>query len=130
MNDKDAQLIWEAAPTEWPPPKATIVPERPTEADLLVQLQRQAQRIDVLQWEVDQLKTVMDKNNLKSLQALDFEGVHQKKIKLMTDFCQGKKVEEVPDPYFLGDEGFELVLDILEEATEGLINYLMEDFKG
>ena len=67
MNDKDAQLIWEAAPTEWPPPKATIVPERPTEADLLVQLQRQAQRIDVLQWEVDQLKTVMDKNNLKSL---------------------------------------------------------------
>ena len=67
MRDKEAQLIWEAAITEWPPPQATVAPEQPNEADLLVRIQRQDQRIDVLQQEVDQLKTIVDKNNLKSL---------------------------------------------------------------
>ena len=28
----------------------------------------------------------------------------------------------VPDPYYGGSEGFELVLDILEDACEGLLN--------
>lgn len=30
-------------------------------------------------------------------------------------------LEEVPDPYYGGDSGFETVLDLLEEACEGLL---------
>ena len=37
------------------------------------------------------------------------------------------KVEEVPDPYFSGDEGFEVVLDILEDASEGLLKHLLNE---
>jgi len=35
--------------------------------------------------------------------------------------------DEVPDPYFTGEDGFETVLDILEDATEGLLKYLLNE---
>ena len=70
---------------------------------------------------------VMDKNNFKSISVLDIHNVYSDKIRLMTDFCCSRKVEEVPDPYFSGDEGFEIVLDILEDATQGLLNYLQDE---
>jgi protein-tyrosine-phosphatase len=49
-----------------------------------------------------------------------------KKISLMTDYCSGKKYDSVPDPYFGGAAGFELVLDILEDACKGLIHKLQK----
>jgi len=33
----------------------------------------------------------------------------------------------VPDPYYGGDEGFELVLDLLEDAGEGLYEYIKNE---
>jgi protein-tyrosine phosphatase len=50
----------------------------------------------------------------------------RKKILLMTDFCSDKKQDSVPDPYYGGTAGFELVLDILEDACKGLIRKLQE----
>ena len=37
----------------------------------------------------------------------------------MTDYCSDKKYNSVPDPYYGGAAGFELVLDILEDACKG-----------
>lgn len=45
----------------------------------------------------------------------------QQKIVKMTDFCEHSKHDYVPDPYYGGDAGFELVLDILEDACAGLL---------
>ena len=42
----------------------------------------------------------------------------------MTDFCTKFKVDYVPDPYYSGHEGFEYVLDILEDACLGLLNFI------
>jgi protein-tyrosine phosphatase len=42
----------------------------------------------------------------------------------MTDFCVNKVVDHVPDPYYGGASGFENVLDILEDAVEGLIRLI------
>jgi protein-tyrosine phosphatase len=43
----------------------------------------------------------------------------------MTNFLQSRelagKFDEVPDPYYSGQAGFELVLDLLEDACEGLV---------
>ncbi len=42
----------------------------------------------------------------------------------MTDFLRDTKFSQfkhVPDPYFGGADGFELVLDLLEDAAEGLL---------
>jgi protein-tyrosine phosphatase len=42
----------------------------------------------------------------------------------MTDFSRKFNYDEIPDPYYGGDEGFELVLDLLEDAGKGLYDYL------
>ena len=47
------------------------------------------------------------------------------KIRRMTDYCQSKSIDHVPDPYYGGSEGFENVLDILEDACSGLLEALL-----
>ena len=44
------------------------------------------------------------------------------KIHKMTDFRQVWQYDEVPDPYYGGEEGFELVLDLLEDSCQGLLH--------
>jgi protein-tyrosine phosphatase len=43
------------------------------------------------------------------------------KIRKMTDYSRIFSYNSVPDPYYGGEEGFELVLDLLEDACEGLL---------
>ena len=45
----------------------------------------------------------------------------------MTDFCRVKQVDYVPDPYYGGASGFENVLDILEDACEGLLQEIKKE---
>lgn len=62
----------------------------------------------------------MDETNLADLRALrpaDFKG----HLGLLLAFAPGRREREVPDPYYGGDEGFAHVLDLVEEASEGLL---------
>lgn len=44
------------------------------------------------------------------------------KIARLTDFCRRfPEATHVPDPYYEGAEGFERVLDLLEDACSGLL---------
>ena len=69
----------------------------------------------------------MDDRNIQDLidRVPDLES--EKKICRMTDFCRNKVVDYVPDPYYGGAQGFENVLDILEDACEGLLISLTPD---
>ncbi len=44
------------------------------------------------------------------------------KIHRITDYCRHYLVDSIPDPYYGGAEGFENVLNILEDACEGLLD--------
>ena len=68
----------------------------------------------------------MDRQNIRDLKAMARNENDREKISLMTDFCSDKKQDSVPDPYYGGTAGFELVLDILEDACNGLIRKLQE----
>lgn len=71
---------------------------------------------------------VMDENNYKSirLQTTDISQVN--KIHLMTDFSvQNNNDNLIPDPYYGGTSGFELVLDLLEDACEGLLQAIKKE---
>jgi len=68
----------------------------------------------------------MDKLNVRDLRAIARNENDRIKITLMTDYCSDKKYDSVPDPYYGGAAGFELVLDILEDACEGLVRKLQE----
>jgi len=69
----------------------------------------------------------MDRQNVRDLKACVRNESDLRKIYLMTDFCVKSKYDSVPDPYYGGAAGFELVLDILEDACEGLISKLRKE---
>lgn len=66
----------------------------------------------------------MDDRNVDALERLSFTLEDKAKIYRMTDFSSDKRYDHVPDPYYEGREGFELVLDMLEDACAGLLEYL------
>lgn len=68
----------------------------------------------------------MDHENLNALRQIAPQPYHLKKLYLMTDFSRHLYSDGVPDPYYGGDKGFELVLDLLEDAGEGLLNYIQQ----
>ena len=71
----------------------------------------------------------MDKSNLRDLQSFDRQKQYRDKLSLMTDYCTETEVSEVPDPYYGGSEGFNFVLDILEDACNGLLKNIGMDRK-
>ena len=66
----------------------------------------------------------MDDENIQALKGFARNQEDLSKIHKMTDFSKEWAYTEVPDPYFGGDEGFELVLDLLEDSCEGLLDKL------
>lgn len=47
-------------------------------------------------------------------------------VRPFLDFAENSPEREVPDPYYGGSDGFEHVLDLVEEASEGLISDIRE----
>jgi len=66
----------------------------------------------------------MDKENLQLLLQRSPRH-HHGKIHLFMKYGESYEDDtEVPDPYFGGQQGFELVLDMVEEASQGLLAHL------
>ncbi|MGM0619734.1 MAG: low molecular weight protein-tyrosine-phosphatase [Bacteroidota bacterium] len=63
----------------------------------------------------------MDDENFETLKSMARNRDDLHKIYKMTDFRKEWNYPEVPDPYYGGDEGFELVLDLLEDSCQGLL---------
>lgn len=70
----------------------------------------------------------MDDQNYSDLVGMTLSNKHIDKISKMTDYSKKYNYSEVPDPYYGGDQGFELVLDLLEDACEGLLDSISNDF--
>lgn len=73
------------------------------------------------------LIVAMDKENMNDLRFLARDRKDLAKLSLMTDYCSIFQNDSVPDPYYGGADGFELVLDILEDASEGLYEKIEKD---
>ncbi len=71
----------------------------------------------------------MDDDNYRGIMKLKDSERHTQKIFKMVQFCTTHKLKEVPDPYYGGDDGFELVVDILEDACRGLLKKIRTDHK-
>ena len=63
----------------------------------------------------------MDDANVDTLRRMAQNANDLAKIYKMTDFAQQFDYDEVPDPYYGGASGFELVLDLLEDTCKGLL---------
>lgn len=67
----------------------------------------------------------MDEENIRELKARADRTYHDR-IRLLMEFAPDAQCRAVPDPYYGGEQGFEEVLDLLEEAANGLIDELLE----
>lgn len=66
----------------------------------------------------------MDDANIDELQQRAPGVEEAKKICRMTDYSRRIQMDHVPDPYYGGHSGFEMVLDLLEDACDGLLEKL------
>ena len=65
----------------------------------------------------------MDRDNLDELRQV-CPAEHHHKLGLFLEYSRNFREREVPDPYYGGAEGFEHVLDLVEDAATGLIDSL------
>lgn len=63
----------------------------------------------------------MDDDNLAQVRRLAGATPPRATIGPITRYCRRHGLKEVPDPYYGGPDGFEQVLDLLEDACEGLL---------
>jgi protein-tyrosine phosphatase len=75
-------------------------------------------------FELFDLILAMDEENLRELRARAHAKYHDR-IRLLLDYAPESNRRAVPDPYYGGEQGFEDVLDLLEEASEGLVQELI-----
>ena len=67
----------------------------------------------------------MDASNLADVLSLAREvGGGRARIEPLVQYCRELKAHEVPDPYYGGPDGFDHVLDLLDDACRGLLEEL------
>ena len=86
---------------------------------------RQFQKAD---FENFDLILAMDRDNYRNILSLDPTGKYRDKVRLMCDFATHHREREVPDPYYGGTEGFNQVIDLLLDACEGLLQYVVKTY--
>lgn len=69
----------------------------------------------------------MDATNVEDLRYKTATIEQQDKVVMMGDYIrQFPHYDHVPDPYYEGSEGFELVLDLLEDACDNLLDRIIK----
>jgi protein-tyrosine phosphatase len=67
------------------------------------------------------LIVTMDEDNLDAVRTLDRTGQFRAKIRPLVGFCQTHDAPRVPDPYYGGQQGFERVIELLEDGCAGIL---------
>lgn len=82
-------------------------------------------QVESLDFERFDYVLAMDQANLAILQYLAPRGC-KKQVQLFLDYARHHSEREVPDPYFGGPQGFEHVLDMVEDAAQGLLQHIRQ----
>ena len=67
----------------------------------------------------------MDRSNYEDLKQLG-QGADLSKLHLFMSFAKAWDNDEVPDPYYGGANGFEEVFDMVQSASEGLLEHILK----
>jgi len=69
----------------------------------------------------------MDNSNIADMRAIKPADAPAR-LQLMLEYSQKFAETEVPDPYF-GDDGFELVFDMIDDAARGLLQHIRSEHR-
>lgn len=84
---------------------------------------QRARALDALDFPRFDLLLAMDRGHYDILQRKS-PPVYRSKVRLLMSFARHHTMDEVPDPYYGGVKGFDLVLDMCEDAVAGLLEHL------
>ncbi len=88
-----------------------------------IELTHRCRQVDIEDFEHFDLIIGMDASNLQNLRRMAPSVEAARKIHAMAEFFSpGARYDHVPDPYYEGSEGFELVLDLLDDGCRNLLN--------
>ncbi|MBE9166594.1 low molecular weight phosphotyrosine protein phosphatase [Pleurocapsales cyanobacterium LEGE 06147] len=90
-----------------------------------IKLKGRARQLQLADFKEFDLILAMDNQNYWDILALDRQQQYLDKVHLICDFASRYKVQEVPDPYYGGKEGFDYVIDLLLDACAGLLEYVI-----
>ena len=82
-----------------------------------------ARQVESRDLEYYDLVIAMDSDNRERLMGMAGDR-HRHKVKLLLEYSDNPGDMEVPDPYYGGEHGFDLVLDLIEEACNQLLDSL------
>jgi protein-tyrosine phosphatase len=85
-----------------------------------------ARVVEAADFERFDLILAMDTNNLEVLRRRA-PPEYRERVRLFLEFAPDCGLDEVPDPYYGGPTGFEQVLDLVEEASRGLLRQLRKE---
>jgi len=83
-------------------------------------------RVDDQDFETFDYILAMDRENFEDLRMHSPEH-HEHKIRLFLDYAPHLKTSEVPDPYYGGNRGFDKVIDMVEQASIGLLESIIKE---
>mgnify|MGYP001160859649 CR=1 FL=1 len=87
--------------------------------DISKQRARQFNRLDFKEFDIIY---AMDKNNYAHLISLAETAIEREKIQLILNEKHPSSFNSVPDPYYGGENGFQIVYDMLNQACEEIIS--------
>lgn len=121
----DQKILVDSAGTgDWhigkAPDSRTVVAAHQRGYDLSVLRARQVKAQDFAEFDY---VLAMDKSNLMDLQRMK-PSTYTGHLGLFLEFGSRDDYREVPDPYYGEKDGFELVLDLVEDAAQGLLNHI------
>jgi protein-tyrosine phosphatase len=106
-----------------PPDGRSIAVAKKHQIDLTGQRSRQLRPEDL---EIFDYILAMDRSNLAGIKQLATD--HSRaSVSLMLEHGSGRSGKDVPDPYYGGPQGFDLVYDMILEACEGLLDSIVQE---
>jgi protein-tyrosine phosphatase len=67
---------------------------------------------------------VMDQQNQREIRPFCGDPALMSKVQFFCEFAKDRPEKQVPDPYYGGDDGFEQVLDIVENGCQHLLEHV------
>lgn len=107
-----------------PPDERSVAAATARGYDMTGQAARRVSENDFHRFDV---VVAMDRGHLRHLTAMA-PGDTYERVKLFMSFAPDATTEDVPDPYYGGEAGFNTVLDLIESGSEGLLESIQRDF--
>jgi protein-tyrosine phosphatase len=90
--------------------------------------QLRARQFEVTDYDLFDLIYVMDKSNYQNVTRLARNQRDIQKVKLiLVELGHSNTIQEVPDPYYGGQAGFDQVFELLDKSTDVIIKKLQND---